>query len=463
MFTALEYSMSQITKGIASDKKLYLVNGKSCSGKTTLINNLFTYFIENTKFNPFVLNGERFNSFFSLSPFNDFKTVKIPIENSKILVDFSNDNTIIHPHPLTDRYKEIFSEHKYIEKNKRFSHKNNLVIIDNCEKIDLKLFFCVNKAIKMIFNKNNFFGNIPLIMVGNSRIATNHDNIFSSALYFNHKNIYKKFNYISINSVETTFSNLLPTLEKMLTNKNLKTDKRNVGVLVDNEKKYFKSRDVEIHRKDLYFEPYFTEDYKEINNFNKNVISNVNGKKYIFLPSKLFKDCDVNKENLIFFNKYYNSLLKPLTLFDNARVVVTNDFPDLSVKKGDIGYLKKINLKPINFNVKNEVLNIDCQDHLKDIEIDINGRSILIEPKKIYNAEIGLGFIYIPLVLGYCIHFKYFTSLKRANVLLTKNINTHIVEACINKISDIGFKNTDLLNYPELFKLKYSSIIKNGN
>lgn len=464
MSSVLKQAMQQIVRGFRNGEKRYLVNGKSCSGKTKISNKILSYFIKNGEFNPFIINGDNFGRFFSLSSLNDYKTIKIPIENTKISLDFTTDNVWIQPHPLSDIYKDIFKEHKYIEKNKVFSHVNNLLIIDDCDKIDLIFIFVVDKALRLIFDSEQFFGGVNLLFIGNSKVATNFDNIFSSALYNNNKNIYKIFNLISINQVKTIFSKTNPELEQLSVNSLIieNTLQNSAGILKEKYKLYFKQRDVEINRTDLYFETYFSNDYKEINNFNEDVLENINSCKYIFKPYKLFDDNSIDKIKLDYFYKFYDKALNPLILFDNAKIVFTMDIPEEGIKKGQFGYVKKINIKKNISNLNNEFLNIDLQSHFKELEIEVNGVLKKVTTRKIRNPDTGLIFISLPIILGYCVHFKFLSYLEKGNVLLTKNINIHVVEACINKILDIGFKNTSLLNYDKLFKTTYSDTIKNG-
>lgn len=464
MSSVLKQSIRQIIKGFKDGEKRYLVNGKSCSGKTKLTNKIFSYFIKNNEFNPFIINGEGFSRFFSLSPLDEYKKIKIPIENSKIEIDFSSTVVNIQPHPLSDKYKDIFKEHKYIEKNKVFSYTKNLLIVDDCDKVDLVFIFVIDKALRLIFDNEQFFGGVNLLFIGNSKVVTNFDNIFSSALYNNNKNICKNFNLISINQTETIFSKTNPNLDYTSINsffiKNM--IKNRAGILQEKDKLYFKERDVEINRTDLYFETYFTNDYKEIENFNEDILENIKSFKYIFKPYKLFNDNEIEKNKLDYFYKFYDKALEPLILFDNAKIVFTMDIPEIDIQKGQFGYIKKINLKKKISDLDNEFLNIDLQSCFKNIEIEVNGNIKKITIKKIRNPDTGLIFFSLPIILGYCVHFKFLSYLPKGNLLLTKNINIHVLEACINKILDIGFRNTSLLNYTKLFETTYSDTIKNG-
>ncbi|QKE44601.1 hypothetical protein Yalta_154 [Yalta virus] len=464
MSSVLKQTIQKIISGFRNEEKRYLINGKSCSGKTKISNKILSYFTKNNEFEPLVIQGESFSRFFSLSSFDEYKTLKIPIENTKICMEFTPNEVHIQPHPLTDQYKNIFKEHKYIEKNKTIHHNKCLLVIDDCEKVDLNLLFKVDKALRLIFDKEQFFGGLNLLFIGNSKVDTNFDNIFTSALYNNDKNIYKIFNLIYINTVETKFSK---------TNKNLEQEnlfsffKGNVfkergGMLQEKDKIYFKERDVEINRTDLYFETYFCNDYNEIEDFNEDILENIKTQKYILTPYKLFDENGIDKKKLDYFYRFYGHILKPITLFVNAKVVFTSDIPELEIQKGQFGHLKKINLKKNIDDLSSQILNINIFSELKNLEIDINGRIKKINVKKINNPDTGLSFIALPFILGYCVPFKFLSYLNKGNLLLTKNTNIHVLEACINKITDIGFRNTSLLNYNKLFEGSYVDKTKNG-
>lgn len=467
MDTILRRTLQEVLTGISDGSLRYLINGKSCSGKSRLAENLLLAIDKLDNLNPFILNGKTFAKFFNLSAINNYKHIKIPIENNKIIIDFSSDKPLIRPFPESDEYKSIFKKHKYIEKNKRFSFEKNVLIIDDCEQVNLNLFYVLDKSLKLIFNPEDLFGGIYVILIGNSKVDTPFENIFSSALYNNNKNLYKFFNILSINDVKTRFSITNPSLEYYNLHSFLLKDRiRNrIGVIEEKDKVFFKSRDVDINRHDLRNEIYFSNDYNEIKNYNINIVNRYDIQKYYVKPTKLFLDKNVSKDKLEYFYKMYERALEPLILFENAKVFFTYDIPELDIKRGQIGYVKSINLKnyegELSVTVDN-MIEIDSELHLKSINIEIESKQKDITPKKVVSVETNLSFKALPIVLGYCVHFKYLTYIPKGNLILTKDTSINVVESCINKILDIGFKNTDLLNYPKLFESKYSEIIKNG-
>lgn len=464
MPSVLKQTIQQIISGFRNGEKRYLVNGKSCSGKTKIANKILSYFLKNNEFSPLVIQGEMFSRFFSLTSLDEYTTLKIPIENTKICFEFTPKEVHIQPYPLTDQYKNIFKEHKYIEKNKTLGHKKGLLIVNDCEKVDLNLLFIVDKALRLIFDSEQFFGGINLLFIGNSKVDTVFDNIFSSALYNNNKNIYKIFNLICINAIETKFSKTNSNLEheNMFSFFKANIFKERGGILQEKDKVYFKERDVETNRTDLYFETYFCNDHKEISNFNEDVLENIKTQKYIFKPYKMFVEKNVDKKKLDYFYKFYGYILEPLIMFVNSKIMFTMDIPELEIQKGQFGYLKKINLKKSIGDISNPVLDINVYSELKNLEIDVNGEIKKINAKKISNTDTGLSFMTLPFILGYCVPFKFLSYLPKGNLLLTKNINIHVLEACINKITDIGFRNTSLLNYDKLFEGSYVDKTKNG-
>lgn len=463
----LKPTLQEIVNGIKVGTLRYLINGKSCAGKSRLANNLLTEVDNINNLNPFIVNGNSFARFFSLSSINNYTCIKIPIENSKITIDFSEDQPLIHPFPESSAYKSIFKKHKYIEKNKRLSFEKNVLIIDDCEQVQLELFFILDKALRLIFNPNELFGGIYMILIGNSRVDTPFDNIFSSALYNNTKNIYKHFTLFNINNVKTKFTITNPMLEYYSLHSFLLKDKikNRIGVIEEKDKAFFKMRDVDIYRTDLKNEIYFSVDYDEIKAHNMNIINRYNIQKYYIKPTKLFIDEEVSNDKLTYFYKMYEKALEPIILFENAKVYFTSNMPELNIKRGQIGYIKSINLKKYNDTLPvqaNNMIEIDSEHNLKSVVVAVDSVQKEICPKKIINIDTNLSFKVLPIILGYCVHFKYLTYIPKGNLILTKDISINVVESCINKILDIGFKNTDLLNYSKLFESTYSEIIKNG-
>lgn len=459
MNTLLKTNLDCIKKEIDKGIKRFLVNGKSCSGKTKLTNDLVSFFKLEKKLNPLLINGSEFANFFSIDAYNNYKIIKIPIENSKITIDYRDENEIIiHPYPKTYAYTSIFKDHKYIDKSRKLSHNKNILIIDDCESINLLFLFILDKSLKIIFDEKELFGGIHMILIGNSKVKTFFDNIFSSALYNNEKNIHKMFTLLNINNVQTRFSKTNYSLEYNNLYYFLLKDKiqNRSGILTEKDKLFFKYRDVDIYRKDLKNYTYYCDNYNEIEKHNNDVIKNIKATKYLVQPLKLFQDEEVVEDKLEYFNTFYKNLLKPLVLFINLKIIFLSSISDLDIKKGQIGYVKKINLKK----------HIDSQkvltcDHIKSIVIETEGIKKVIFSKIVKNRETGLSFKYFPINVGYCVHFKYLTYIEKGNLILTKDINIHIVESCINKIIDIGFKNTDLLNCSNLFESTYSDSIKN--
>lgn len=458
MDIVLKQTIQEIYKGLENGQLRYLINGKSCSGKTRLANKILSLYNKSEKYNAFIVNGSLFNKFFNLTTFNDYKIIKIPIENTKIELDFSSGPPIIHPFPESIAYKNIFQPHKYINKNKNFSFEKNLLIVDDCENVNLEAFNVVDKSLKEIFDKQQLFGGIKMIWIGNSKAETVFDNIFTSALYNNNKNIYKLFKLISINSIKTRFSLLNPNLEYINLNYFMLKEKikNRSGILQEKDKLFFKNADVEIHRKESINDIYFSNDYDEINAHNRKIIEKSKNKKYLLQPTKLFNDSEVSQDKLDYFYKIYEKVLEPIVLFEGMKVFFICNIDDLDIKRGDIGIVKLINHR----NTSDTIIKMDKE--LKFVVIETNGKLKEIYVKKITNRETGLSFKYLPINIAYCIHFKYLTYLPKANLILTKDININVVESCINKINDIGFKNTNLFNYPKFLEPTYSDFIKNG-
>lgn len=461
MLRILKETSRSIEKEIEGGKKLFLVNGKSCSGKTKLSQEILNIYNSNKQLNPFIINGNKFCFFFSLDEFNNYEIIKIPIEKTKIIVNYKNDDINITPHKDSRAYKEIFRENKYKEKNKNFSFEKNLLIIDDCDKVMLTNLFLLDKTLRLIFNKEELFGGIHIILIGNSKINVFYDNIFSSELYNNSKNLYKDFNVFKINDVQTRFSKLHPQFDYNNQNSFLSKDKleNRAGILNQREKIFFKLRDVDTYNKAFKNKIYFSNNYEDIFYFNKNIINEINVKKYKIKPTLLFKSEDVDKKRLSYFNNCYKKLLTSITIFINMKVVFIYNIVEEEIKRGEFGIIKKINFKK---NILDNEKELDALEYLKNIIVKTDKGLKTIVLRKNINRETGLSFLLLPVNIGYCVDIKYLTYINEGNLLLSKTTDIHILETCINKINNIGFKNTDLFNTIDLFTSTYTESVKNG-
>lgn len=445
--------INKITK-----KNFFLIQDNNIE-TNNLLNQLTTK-LKEQNFNLILLSNKYepetkiFSSFFNFSKINEFSKISFFINNKHILIEhdnyLKNNNVKITPKLNSFEYKEIFKKKKYniLENEFDCDISNNVLIIKHIEDISYDALKFLNFNLKLIFDKNKFFGGIKLIFIGDLKYK-----------------IYKKITIYDLVHYKDTTQPEYNFLRQF----SIYTTKQNN--YLDKYKNFFLNMNKEKEINFIFFFNAYNLDIDFISKKNPSYLDN-----YIFISNSEILVKEINKENNDKLNSFYNVIAKDtqdvmfneinvnlqryyLTLFDSnlfiakgQKIVFLKNITEKKIFKGNIGYIKDIILNT-ECNENSEI-SINSINHVK-VEIKNKVHNIypydlvLKEKNKIYFSRLQL-----PFKSGWCVHtnlFK-FLDLKKIVIVLNENTPFFVLDKCFKNSKNLYFKNSFYLTNKTYFK-----------
>lgn len=450
---------------LTDQQQLFLIKGDFQTGKTKIISSL------PEDMNMIVLNSDDFHSqdpdlknsnlynFFGLSLIYPFSIFKTKINNKLLTVSHENyeerffikKNKKVYfslsPHEKSTEYKIIFMPSKNSERFKSFltypNISNNILIIDDIDKIDRKILLFIDFNLKIIFKNENPFGGLNVLLLGNPfHQILNKNSSFSLENFSDEINILSSFKQYELKECVVS---LKKRAKELFFHESIA-----INYDIDFSKDVYKNFTDAI---------YLSHEKEFIKSFLKYYINNKN-KKIFTIQSKLNTEDPLFKslkpENSYYYINFYNDTLY---FMEDEKVFFIQNVEEYEIKKGQFGILKKINWK-----INNKDNSFICDEIIAIVEV--NGKSFEItdlpfkcihKKKEIYSKS------QLPFVLAKCLEFKYMKFVPKTEKIIyvidSKNTFHFIKKVICNrkKIDLLAFQNTVFLakeneiSFPLLF------------
>lgn len=389
----------------------YLIHGSSCSGKTTFINTVKKMLLENNR-NPFLINGRLVESFFKMSFLENEESLSIPIESKMIRIKYTNKKINIVPNPGSEEYESLFKEKKYRDIDKFLSHKNPVLLIDDCDMVKLRSMKLLEKGFRKIFNKS-FFGGIDLIFLGNDNNSFP-ENIFDSRIY-KKDNLYKYFVKKQINNNVSTFAKTLPNIYEYR-----KNPLQNSGKITKDNINFFESKKVsKIENRRLY-----SDNQELIDEINKKCTEKLCNEIFYCMPTLIY----TNSELLYYIQKNYKKLLKSQYFCVGQKVYNEIDKKEYIIKSFKFSDVEK--------------------GVIVGVVLERGDKTIIVETKEYKNNDLQMTILRIPLIPSYCLNISHLKKIKQGIFILSNFTTIENLEIAVNRIENIFFHYTfDINNF----------------
>lgn len=444
---------SEIVNALLSNSHtLFLVHGRSSSGKSEAINKInIKLLLNNKNISPLVFKGKSILGFLGLSLINNYSTAKLNFCYDEMNLSIEDGNIISNPIKGTIRYKKLFSIHKYASSKKNiFYPQRNILLLDDCETLSIQELFLLDSLFRHVFDSKLFFGGINVVLFGNAFKSTGTNNIFSSMLYSEKYNIFDKFKCFTL-QCETNFTRNHSSLGSLY----FGSDDITRNELLYHTNQFVKKRKF---KKDLPFESIkkygtssnstllYSHCKKICSEYNKKCL-----KEYIEVRDKeQYDDTPViSTEDEVLVRSTYASELQTLSVAIGVPVIT---------REGIRGVVKSVR-------------KTEDRISLITIESDIDKKIISITKRNVSHNDKEL-FSYIPLILGWCSSLKYAPKLYQIDnreiegkshvLLLTSFIPLWVFEDYISKITHPRFIDTFNINCRDIFKQSYLNQLINN-
>lgn len=521
-----EHVLDKIINDLNNEPSHSLICGDTSTGKTNLASLLKKQLVDYNVIllTPYVVKNEdeftNLYSYFDISYQSIFEQITIKLNNKKICIKYTNyESDNLHPSLQTKENKmnyiftpmlgtlereNIFSKAIYPKENDLITTfvnnkpdlSKNILLIDNVNFLNVKILKYIENSLRLAFNNDKFFGGLNTILLGNYFLDETSNSIFDLINFNkNERQFLKKYKYYKLEKfIDVSKHNMINYLPKFKSEKII--DFQELNLFINND----------TDRSNLLYNKFSTEPtlyvsnlIHEINNFNKR--KNFDVKQYDTKTNE--STFYVIESNDFTDFKYYKSLEpkirdlyqykceEVLTLRKNTKIIFIISLKDIGIKKGSIGYIKKIKCDKSNFVIDRQTQDDGSVHIYKKIQaIKVQGIIVHVEGKDysidLYNEKHYIANSKIlllerkqfPFKLGWATHYNFLKFIPVINnlvVMLNNTFRYDMLKTCMMKcktINNIGFVNAvlltnfDLLNKSIIRKkkeLKFDELLKKTN